>query len=830
MKKTLILLGTLAMSYTYAQQGRVGVNTESPQATLEVTPSKANALATATTNEGVIAPKLTKTRIANIATPVEGTLVYATDANYGGTNVAVSKITEKGYYFYNGTEWVKASAGNALSSNIYTADGTLTGKRTVNTGTQNLNIEGNNWFPLVVNSTVNPGATNNMRGGLAVHPNDIEKRVEFATTVDGDLRLWAGTDRFFLKRETGKIGMGTYNPETLLNIVGGGDISSSSTDKGALMLGAATSTNIIMDDNEIMARNNGEASVLALQGDGGDLTIGANVTDVSKKHIFTDGKLGVGLMRPKATLDVNGGVRALQGLPAGDASNLGYAFGNDGDTGLFATPDAVNGNISTSLDLYVNNVSRVNINQQGAVKIANLSGTGDRLVVADANGTLKTGTSISNFATSNIYTANGTLSGHRTVNMAGRNLMFTGGGSIGIGTANPTSALTIEGNGEGSDDIAINTYNSTNANAFSLFSNRYRGTAAAKAAVQVGDHLGNLTFRGYNGTALVDGASIHTQVSEISGTSMKANLIIHASNNVGIGNNNPTQKLDVTGSIKSSALSGDGDKIVIANNDGTLTKGVSISNFATSNIYTANGTLTSDRAVEQNARWLDFNNGGIRIKGNAGVYHPLTIRTMHSGGNGGIQIEPNGVQDKRVEFNATPEGNIRLWAAGDRIFVNRETGNVGIGTSAPTEKLDVAGSIKSTALAGTGSRNVVADANGKLVIGETTVPIRTVTASTTLTAADNNGYVYVNVAGGVPTGVTSASGSLAAVATVTVPSNLPEGFSCIIVQQGTGTVGIVGNGVTLQTARGTKTRTQYSAVGIIKRTATEATITGDAIN
>ncbi|MDY6025861.1 hypothetical protein [Bergeyella zoohelcum] len=90
MNKTTIKISVLAflgfMTYGYAQQqqqdpykGKVGVNTIEPSATMDVQPNIDNARVEAKTNEGIIAPKLSKTRIANIATPVEGTLVYATD-------------------------------------------------------------------------------------------------------------------------------------------------------------------------------------------------------------------------------------------------------------------------------------------------------------------------------------------------------------------------------------------------------------------------------------------------------------------------------------------------------------------------------------------------------------------------------------------------------------------------------------------------------------------------------------------------------------------------------------------------------------------------------
>ncbi|MDY3339100.1 hypothetical protein PG279_07935 [Riemerella anatipestifer] len=119
MKTTATKLSVLAFLglglVAYGQSGKVGINTYKPAATLEIQPTSTNLAGT--TNEGFIAPKLSKTRIAAIASPVEGTLVYATDeanskiSDYTGTDTKVAKITEKGYYYYNGTEWVKSAAG-----------------------------------------------------------------------------------------------------------------------------------------------------------------------------------------------------------------------------------------------------------------------------------------------------------------------------------------------------------------------------------------------------------------------------------------------------------------------------------------------------------------------------------------------------------------------------------------------------------------------------------------------------------------------------------------------------------------------------------------------
>ena len=148
MKKALFsafLLSTVAVN---AQIGKVGVNTNNPKATLDIQPSPANALPTATTNEGVLIPKLSKTRVANIATPEDATMIYVSDVTYTGTNPAVADITSKGFYYYDAdpvmpinSKWKKLNV-NAGGTNLYNTDGALTDNRTVDMNGKNLSFTG----------------------------------------------------------------------------------------------------------------------------------------------------------------------------------------------------------------------------------------------------------------------------------------------------------------------------------------------------------------------------------------------------------------------------------------------------------------------------------------------------------------------------------------------------------------------------------------------------------------------------------------------------------------------------------------------------------------
>lgn len=77
------------------------------------------------------------------------------------------------------------------------------------------------------------------------------------------------------------VGIGTFSPESRLHVAGGSDVTPAGG--GFITIGNTTSTHIAMDNNEIMGRNNGAAAQLAINAEGGLVTInsGGNVNDDS---------------------------------------------------------------------------------------------------------------------------------------------------------------------------------------------------------------------------------------------------------------------------------------------------------------------------------------------------------------------------------------------------------------------------------------------------------------------------------------------------------------------------------------------------------------------
>ncbi|QIK55085.1 hypothetical protein G7051_12335 [Dysgonomonas sp. HDW5B] len=122
MKRKILSIGVLLLTggITYAQ---VGVNTEDPKATFDVMPTNTGA----STAEGFIAPRLTRTQIISkdtqYALPQTGTIVYVTDLS-GSTTTKTAKITQIGYYYFDGTLWQPFTSSAVASSNPWYKVGT----------------------------------------------------------------------------------------------------------------------------------------------------------------------------------------------------------------------------------------------------------------------------------------------------------------------------------------------------------------------------------------------------------------------------------------------------------------------------------------------------------------------------------------------------------------------------------------------------------------------------------------------------------------------------------------------------------------------------------
>lgn len=110
MKKVILTIGILAgVSSTFAQVGRVGINTNNPKATLHIEAYNKDE-DNKDTNPGLIIPNVSMDKLET-GEHEESTLVYYSDGtnsayidqNTGSTTENIG--SKKGFYYYDGTDW-----------------------------------------------------------------------------------------------------------------------------------------------------------------------------------------------------------------------------------------------------------------------------------------------------------------------------------------------------------------------------------------------------------------------------------------------------------------------------------------------------------------------------------------------------------------------------------------------------------------------------------------------------------------------------------------------------------------------------------------------------
>ncbi len=164
----------------------------------------------------------------------------------------------------------------------------------------------------------------------------------------------------------GRVGMGTGSPDASLHVTLPSDASASGG--GMLQLGSSTGPNVALDSNEIMARSNGSTATLALQGEGGDLTIQPSGT----------GFVGIRTGVPNAHLHVDG-----------DAGNDAVRFRVDGTTRL-----KVDANGGVAVGSNIDPGAQLHVDADGSTDALRVRVSGTTRFKVDANGRLAVGSDL----------------------------------------------------------------------------------------------------------------------------------------------------------------------------------------------------------------------------------------------------------------------------------------------------------------------------------------------------------------------------------------------------------------------------------------------------
>ena len=354
MKRIFILLGFVGLTNIYAQKGRVGVNTDTPKATLDINGSSVDNI------KGILIPRVTATEMktmsgdANFGGDQHSNLVYLMDTMPTADQADKHEyVTDEGFYYWNNTalKWIPLNdlryvgRGNHItmdagkngtslpagSNNIGIGKGSLnanTGSNNIAVGASALlkNTSGSGAVAIGTNALIrNKKGKNN----IALGPNTLRQN------VDADNNFAIGLNA--LEANTiGQANMAVGNGALSRNTNGGYNMAFG---YNTMPLNEGGSYNIALGYNSANQIVNGNYNTVIgtggsyIDNGNGNISIGnseAGTDTASLDNIIAIGhgiapttdntivlgnstatgpKVGVGTYTPQAKLDVNGDIR-----------------------------------------------------------------------------------------------------------------------------------------------------------------------------------------------------------------------------------------------------------------------------------------------------------------------------------------------------------------------------------------------------------------------------------------------------------------------------------------------------------------------------------------
>jgi hypothetical protein len=616
MKQKLRLMALLPLVFcTTAMAQSVGINTN--------TPDSSAALEVRSTNKGLLVPRMTSAQRTAIAAPATGLLVFDTDL--------------KQFIFYGDTAWSPIPVGPG-AANSWTVNGNdqyaaLSGKVGIGISnpTAKLHVASTATNTILSESTAESGYVEmrSVAGGESAIKlntgNNMRWLVgksnapESAPNNGSDFFINAYSNNgsflsqpFFIKRSTGNVGIGNYEPAYRLDVLGEshlmGILNSTAGIGTWLTLKNATANGI---EWNLIASGDSNAEGL------GNLLIKDN-TGLKMVIQSATGNVGIGTATPAQKLDVAGTTKTNQ-LQLVDGAANGYVLKSDangyaswanpatllidtlsviadadGNTKIETEKNANENRIRFTLDgrerMVLQNRSLFVLNSGSSVYIGDLAGQADSVATAPNRSNTGVGsralqritTGVTNAAFGNLA-LNQTTSGFNNTATGSFALQgnTTGSNNTAVGTealinnvaGNANTAIGFQAGAfaTGSNNVFVgsNAGRDETGNGKLYIANSGTATPLIKGdftskKVTVNDSLESKYFRMSNGAAngfvlqanangdaeWVNPATLANGNWTASGSNQYSNV----TGNVGIGTVTPTAKLEVNGTAKATGL------------------------------------------------------------------------------------------------------------------------------------------------------------------------------------------------------------------------------------------------------------------------------------
>lgn len=137
MKKNIITL--LALTSSSLVFSQVGINTPTPTSTMDI--AAKNATGKSNNIDGLLIPRVDRERAQSMTGIPVSNLIYVDNVTTGTLAGIAKYIDKNGYYYFDGSNWIKLTAAAGTDTSIYNQDGMILANRTVQTGPFQLNFE-----------------------------------------------------------------------------------------------------------------------------------------------------------------------------------------------------------------------------------------------------------------------------------------------------------------------------------------------------------------------------------------------------------------------------------------------------------------------------------------------------------------------------------------------------------------------------------------------------------------------------------------------------------------------------------------------------------------
>lgn len=705
MKKLILHFFLFLSACLFAQ---VGINTTTPNAQLDIRSS--NQIAP-TATDGMLIPKVDTFPATNPSAAQQGMLVYLTTTV--GSNLP-------GFYYWNNSTvtWIPIGNNNNSGWNLIGNTGTNPATNFIGT-TDNTDlvfrrfnvlsgrISTSNTFFGRLSGSVSTATNNTYLGTEAGRDNITGQQNVFIGRRAGTFGT-TGSDNIFIGNGAGILNEANQNTfvgsfsgngnSTSANNSFFGYSSGATTSTGGLntFIGAfAGNTNTIGSQNTLVG-NNSNVFTNSLTN---ATAIGSN-SMVSTSNSLVLGSVngvnsatstvnvGIGTTSPLDRLHVVGNIRMVDGNQAAGSVLTSDANGTASWQNASANAWGLSGNTSTNP--LINFIGTTD-NQDLVFKRNNfVRGRIGNTNLSFGSNALPTNTGIQNVAVG-VSTLQSNTTGTNNTAVGQYALRFNLAGSF--NTANGFEALYTNNSGEfntatGPSSLYSNTSGSFNTG-YGYGTLGINTTGSQNSAF--GYNASVATFNLTNATAIGAyarvGASNSLVLGSISGVNGAADTV-----NVGIGITTPQERLHVAGrTLLTNGFSADNAALLYQNNTDYMFLGPQSGSSANGGAMALYGTTNASGG---NAGGVDFNvpNSQIRMIHTNGSY--VFRANSTSGYTATFELNDNGLQfghnsaSRSILFNPNSTERMRL----------TPTGNLGIGTNNPLEKLHVSGPAGLTAV------------------------------------------------------------------------------------------------------------------------------------